>query len=139
MDMVDGVPFMPGRLTDWSGPERHPVSHLDWVEKFAKLRESPITPISNPLVAAQKLFSSKKFKPLTGENRDCAKINIRGQACAMLGIETRKHRFLSDEDWQAILESERIRASWDVKTQAFRFTSQKACLLYTSPSPRDRG
>ena len=126
MDMVDGVPFMPGRLTDWSGPEKHPVSHLDWAEKFAKLRESPITPISNPLVAAQKLFSSKKFKPLTGENRDCAKINIRGQACAMLGIETRIHRFLSDEDWQTILESERIRASWDVKTQTFRFTSQKA-------------
>ena len=120
MAIVDGVPFMLGSQTMGSGVAESPSSHIRWVRKFGVMRDQLLKPSSSPIIAAEKLLSSKRFLALPGDQR-FETDRIREHAIAMLEASN-----LFDEDfgfneveWQKRLESTEGSQIWNVEEQRF--------------------
>lgn len=120
IEIVDEIPFMLGYQIMGSGVPESTDSHIAWAEKFGVIRAHPLRPTSNPLVAAEKLIRSQKFRMLPGDKRFEIS-TIRYQALSMLANKelAEDGLGLKDKDWQKLLESNEGSLVWDDKQQQF--------------------
>lgn len=130
MEVVNDIPFMVGRPYGFEGEYESPALHIARIRIPCVLREHPLSPTLNPLVAAEMLLSSPKFKRLGNLDRKSAIESIRKQALAMvpdLLEPLPERRFFDDPSdntvWQERLAKARaLRIEWD--PQADRFVSR---------------
>ena len=118
--MYQDVPFMLGHRMGGSGVPEHPTSHISWATKFGAIRESPLRP-ENPLVAADRLLNSKKFKALPVSEWDTKTERIREQAITMCKAMdlSGDHDKISDAQWSKLLNSAAATKVWNVEKQHF--------------------
>lgn len=128
IDLVDDIPFMMGRLGSASLPEL-PYSHIEWARRHCVIRDEPLRPTSNPLVAAKKLLGSRKFSRLNEYATNGATRIIKSQAVTMVaGIleplpERRRNAAKAQEDWEArIKTAEELGIAWSEKEERFIVT-----------------
>ena len=102
------------------GLPEHPASHITWATKFGVIRESPLQP-ENPLVAADRLLNSKKYKSLPKRQWDPKTERIREQAIAMCKAMdlSEDHDEISDVQWNKLLKSAAAMKVWNVEKQRF--------------------
>jgi len=123
IELVDGIPFMVGQQIAMGGFPEPPQSHIRWVEQYGVMRNSPISPSGNPLLAAEKLMATEKFKAIK-ETWGHSKVrHIREQAFGCLGIEIPEdeHEWpdLSEDVWNKALNSDKANYKWIVSSQQF--------------------
>lgn len=122
MVVVDDVPFMMGTHVGGGGLFATPFSAIRWAKRFGVMRSKRLVPTSNPLVAAQKLFSSKKFRDLPIDGFESRVRHIREQAYAMLEIEMQDGHFSEPEQnrfWKRTIKSTYSKATWNTMLQKF--------------------
>ncbi len=122
MVVVDDVPFMMGTHVGGGGLFATPFSAIRWARRFGVMRSKRLVPTSNPLVAAQKLFSSKKFRDLPKDGLESRVRHIREQAYAMLEIEMQDGHFSEPEQnrfWKRTIKSKYSKATWNTMLQKF--------------------
>ena len=129
IELVDGIPFMVGQRIGLGGLPEHPITHIRWVEQFGVIRESPMRPSGNPLLAAKKLMATEKFQALKTSFAGHSKVrHIRGQAFATLGIQIETNEYdnpvLTDEQWTRSLSSDSSRLQWESEGQRFSRSNQ---------------
>jgi len=123
--LVDDTPFMVGVLGSVTLPES-PFSHIEWARRHCVIRDEPLRPTNNPLVAAEKLLKSQKF---SRHRSDKAASFVKTQAVTMAaGIleplpERRRNNAKSQEDWETRLKTaEELGIAWSVKEERFIVT-----------------
>jgi len=128
IDLVDDIPFMVGRPGSASLAEL-PYSHIEWAQRHCVIREEPLRPTNNPLVAAEKLLGSRKFSRLDEYVTDGATRIIKSQAVTMVaGIleplpERRRNAAKAQEDWETRLKTaEELGIAWSEKEERFIVT-----------------
>ncbi len=121
------IPFMVGRtIPGRSGIPDHPSSHIHWARLHGVLRDEPITPSANPVLAAEEIFNSPRFELLQDYELGNARASARRQAVAMLQgvVEDLPplgfYDSLADEQWQELLErTSKMDIRWDAEQQKF--------------------
>jgi hypothetical protein len=82
--VVHDVPFQI-QFFDELGEQGYEIPlHLDWVERHCVLREEPLQPSVNPLVAAEIILSSPQVSALEGFDREQVESALRDQAMSMV-------------------------------------------------------
>lgn len=130
MELVNDIPFMVGTPSGFDGEYESPTVHISRIRVPCVIREHPLSPTLNPLVAAEMLLSSPKFQRLGNLDRKSAIESIRKQALAMVPdlLEPLPVRRFFDNPsdntvWQERLAKARaLRIEWD--PQADRFVSR---------------
>ncbi len=88
MGVVADVPFMLGRPVALGGREEMPQSHIHWARRHGVLRDAPLHPTTNPLVAAEIIVSDPGYQQALGDDDDFWKEreirNLQNQAMAMV-------------------------------------------------------
>ena len=120
IDLSHDVPFMLGHGIGGSGRPEHPNSHITWATKFGVIRESPLRP-ENPLVAADRLLNSKKYKSLPKSQWDPRTDRIREQAITMCKATdlSEDRDEISGAQWDKLLKSAAATKIWNVEKQHF--------------------
>lgn len=119
MDVVDQVPFMLGGQIGGGGAPESPESHLNWFKKHGLLRDRPLHPVTNPLIAAESLLTSKKFQTI--EDSRFEMHFVRRQALAMVGApRDQEGEFATDTlSWSKYLASSLAKKTWSEEKQEF--------------------
>lgn len=144
LELRDDLPFMVvTTLGNIAGLPQRPWEHIEWAEKFGKLRGAPLRPADNPLAIADALCSLAKMRRLGfGEEirHQALNISVRQSGRAtrlsiLSGFESRQngrsepqHRFLrptlTDEDWRklsTVIGAKGLR--WDAGQQEYVVTA----------------
>ena len=109
-----------------------PPAHAD-IDRICSLldhgviRDKPLEPTANPLVAAEKLLTSQKFQSLPQNDWNDAVSNIRNQAFALLRLTKGPENDDSKIDnraWKLQVNSEYGLSVWDVDKQQFVLPSK---------------
>jgi len=127
LEIVNGVPFMVGRRIGMGGLPEHPLSHIAWAEKHGVIRNSPLVPRENPLVAAEQLLASKKFQSLGSYSKEPAVQGIRRQAFSMVGLSNNSDEAfpkITDQEWKRKLNSKLRLSIWNPDKQRFVLPNQ---------------
>ena len=124
--VVDDVPFMIGEMGGMGGMPESPRSHIEWARQYCVIRDEPLTPVGNPLVAAEKLLHSDRFQQLPVNNWTSTDDSIRSQAISMLHGKVADIEVCCGADadqakeWQSRLEeSKKLGIHWDAEQQRF--------------------
>ena len=128
--LVDDVPFLVGYSAGSSGPGFHPMRPVWWAREKGVIRDKPLQPTTNPVVAGGKLLSGRRLIA-AGKNRFDSPTNrvVR----QVLGMVQSNFDEELDEDWDrnAYQNWEKFEAAfekypmtWDRKSQNF-VTSKK--------------
>lgn len=131
---------MLGSQTNGAGQPELPTSHIQWARRFGVIRDQPLKPSSNPLIAIEILLQSQRFQQRSTEIQQLNEKfgfdggdwkmmfldQVRTQAIEMLGgqIELVGHHDYDDEkrdkDWrERIEESKRLEIHWDSVAKKF--------------------
>jgi len=110
MAVVDDIPFMVGERIGGSGMPEPPSAHVEWARRHGVVRDEPLKPTTNPILVAEAILRSQRFKQLADDLRGQARHLIRSQALAMLdGIvppTATKHDndATKEQQWNALVE-----------------------------------
>ena len=77
------LPFMVGVRIGMGGMPEPPEDRIAWARRYCVLRDQPLQPSVNPILAAQTLLESRQFQLLDEYHRRTATSEIRSQALAM--------------------------------------------------------
>jgi hypothetical protein len=117
------IRFMVGRRIGMGGHPEQPASHIRWARLHGVIRDDPLVPTANPLAAAEKILSSRRFQALDYFARTQATMSVRSQALAMVeGLLplTGKRENVRDDQWKALLKAAAERGiHWDAKREKF--------------------
>ncbi len=128
MTLESDIPFMVGRQVNLGGLEEPASSYITWARKQGVLRSEPLAPSASPLVAAQQILNSTRFRQLDKYTRAYAAQHIRWQAIAMLEgtvPDLSEFSFSTEEAellryWNALLErTKNTEIVWEAETQRF--------------------
>lgn len=125
--LVDDIPFMVGSQSGgFSGIPTPPSEHIRWARRYGVIRDQELKPTTNPLLAVDALFKSKRFRQLLPDPGFTRTVTIRAQALAMLEgiLPPFSSRFLfgaeQETEWQKRLQTAaKLKIEWDAKTERF--------------------
>ncbi len=126
LSIIGDVPFMVGIRIGMGGMPESPEDRLAWVRRFCVLRDQPLQPSVNPILAAQTLLESRQFQLLDEYDRREATSAIRSQALAMapsvpLPFPAHKRDAReADRQWAALVAAAQGHAiHWDNEQERF--------------------
>jgi hypothetical protein len=124
--VVNDVPFMLGRQIALGGVPEPPSMHIEWARRHGVVRDQPLWPDVNPLLAAETILGSQQFQQLDEIARDEATRLVRAQAYAMVAgllpaVPMDAQHDLDDEvQWRSRVEESAAREiHWDAETEQF--------------------
>ncbi len=108
--ILDDIPFrFVGGGIGGSGMPEHPLSHIDFAQRYCVIRDAPLAPKQDPIATAQMLIESQIVQSLANEDRKICEENIRKQAMMMVPASRRfrgdtKKNIRWIEAWERSLE-----------------------------------
>jgi hypothetical protein len=121
------VPFMPGHTIFIQGATEHPGWDVEWAARHGVLRDEPLCPTMNPLVAADALLQSPQLIRVCGAANKDAIRQLREQAMAMVAdllppivTEDPYDEAAKDRQWrERVAQSIELGIIWDAERQEF--------------------
>lgn len=106
--VVADIPFrFIGGAMGFSGIAEEPRSHIRFVRRYCVIRDTPLHPSRDPILAAQQLIESPLVSKMPERDRETAIGDIRDQAMLLLPDERIAvlPKLADEEAWLAILKS----------------------------------
>ena len=124
--IIGDVPFMVGIQIGMGGMPEPPEDRIAWARRYGVLRDQPLQPSVNPILAAHTLLESRQFQLLVEYHRRTATSAIRSQALAMAPsvlqpFPAQEHdEPLTDRQWAELVAAAQHRAiHWDNEQERF--------------------
>ncbi len=124
--IIGDVPFMVGIRIGMGGMPEPPGDRIAWTRRNCVLRDQPLQPSVNPILAAQTLLESRQFQLLDESQRHTATSAIRSQALAMTPSVLQSfpaHKNVApeaDRQWAEIVAAaQRHAIHWDNEQERF--------------------
>jgi hypothetical protein len=124
--IVDDIPFMIGMQIGMGGAPEPPSAQIKWARRHGVVRDRPLKPTANPLLAARAILGSQAFLQLDRSSRTEATRLLRLQAMSMvadaLPPELTRHdeHTIERRQWRALIQDAQARPiRWDVDREQF--------------------
>jgi hypothetical protein len=126
MVIAEDIPWLLGSGVSLSGVPFNPLSDLRWVRRNAVLRDSPLRPADNPLLAAHRLMLEPRFTQLSEYPLEAATSQLKEYSHQMVAEWLPDIPLDSwdrpnvDDNWEMLLEaSKEAGLRWDESKQAY--------------------